>query len=225
MPHWALFELNSLVFKFFWSGKKELVARNVVFHSRENGGFSVVSTEFKVQSLLAQWIKRFASSLNGWVGFMSYWFQFYFNATPLEVFSDPFSFDPDVLPPFYAALLKAWHALGGSGSPSGLVVASSSARPISVESITCKLCYQLLLSLNPCPPHCILKFRLVFPNLNWLSTWRSLSFLPLDRQVIDLNWKIAHGVLYTAERLCSFGYDIPKACFCGFHLESSDHLF
>ena len=49
--------------------------------------------------------------------------------------------------------------------------------------------------------------------------------MPLDRPVIDLNWKVAHGVLYTAERLCSFGYDIPKACFCGFHLESSEHLF
>ena len=156
---------------------------------------------------------------------MTYWFLFYFNASPLEVFSDPFSFDPDVLPPFYAALLKAWRALGGSGSPSGLVVASSTARPISVESITCKLCYQLLLSLNPCRPHCIVKFSQAFPNLDWLSTWQSLFFLPLDRQVIDLNWKIAHGVLYTAERLCSFGYDIPKACFCGFHLESSHHLF
>lgn len=225
MPPWALSELNSLVFKFFWSGKRDLVARNVVFHSHENGGFSVVSTDFKVQSLLVQWIKRFASSPSGWVGLMTFWFTFFFNASPLEVFSDPFNFDPDVLPPFYAALLKAWRALGGSGSPSGLVVASSMTRPIPVESITCKLCYQLLLSLNPCRPHCVVKFRQAFPNLDWLSTWQSLFFLPLDRQVIDLNWKIAHGVLYTAERLCSFGYDIPKACFCGFHLESSDHLF
>ena len=86
LPHWAVSELNSLVFEFFWSGKRELVERNVVIHSRENGGFSVVSTEFKVQSLLVQWIKRFVSSLSGWVGLMSYWFQFYFNAAPLDVF-------------------------------------------------------------------------------------------------------------------------------------------
>ena len=140
-------------------------------------------------------------------------------------FSDPFSFNPDVLPPFYTALLKAWRALGGSGSPSGLVVASSSTSHVPVDSITCKSCYQLLLSLNPCRPHCVAKFRPPFPNLDWLSTWRSLFFLPLDRQVINLNWKVAHGVLYTAERLCSFGYDIPKACFCDFHLETSGHLF
>ena len=186
---------------------------------------SVISTEFKVQSLLVQWIKRFASSSSGWTGLMSYWFQFYFNASPLDVFSDPFSFNPDVLPPFYAALLKAWHAVRGSGSSSGLVVASSSTSPIPVDSVTCKLCYQLLLSLNPCRPDSVTKFRLAFPNLHWLSTWRFLFFLPLGRELIDLNWKIAHGVLYRAERLYSFGYDIPKACFRGFHLETSGHLF
>jgi len=139
--------------------------------------------------------------------------------------SDPFIYDPEVLPPFYTALLKAWRALGGSGSSSGLVVASSTTCPVSVASVTCKFCYQLLLSLNPCHPHCVSKFRLAFPSLDWLSTWQSLFFMPLDRPVKDLNWKVTHGVLYTAERLCSFGYDIPKACFCGFHLESSEHLF
>ena len=209
IPSWALSQLNSLVFNFFWSGKRDLVARKVVFHSRENGGFSVVSTEFKVQSLLVRWIKRFASSPSGWVGLMTYWFLFFFDASPFEVFSDPFGFDPDVLPPFYAALLKAWRVLGGSGSPSGLVVASSTAHPVSVESITCKQCYQVLLSMNPCHPHCVVKFSQPFPSLDWLSTWQSLFFLPLDRQVIDLNSRVAHGVLYTAERLCSFGTIFP----------------
>ena len=99
------------------------------------------------------------------------------------------------------------------------------AHPVSVESITCKQCYQILLPMNPCCPHCVVKFCQAFPNLHWLSTWQSLFFLPLDRQVIDLNWKVARGVFYTAEKLCSFGYDVPKACFWGFHLESSDHLF
>ena len=47
----------------------------------------------------------------------------------------------------------------------------------------------------------------------------------MDRQVIDLSWKVAHGVLYTAERLSSFGYAIPTVCFCGHQLETLDHLF
>ena len=225
MPDWVLSELNSTVFNFFWSGKKDLVARDVVVHPSESGGFSVVSTRFKVQSLLVQWIKRFASSPSGWVNLMAYWFRLYFDATPLEVFSAPSVFVPDLLPPFYAALLKAWRTLQGSGSSSGLVVASLTPRSIPVDVISCKLCYQLLLTLNPCQPHCVSKFRSAFPSLDWSSTWKSLNFLPLDRKVIDLNWKVAHGVLYTAERLCSFGYDVPKACFCGFHIENPGHLF
>lgn len=52
-----------------------------------------------------------------------------------------------------------------------------------------------------------------------------MFFLPLDRQVIDLNWKVAHEFLYTAERLPSFGYNLPTNCFCGYFMESSEHLF
>ena len=49
--------------------------------------------------------------------------------------------------------------------------------------------------------------------------------MPLDRQVIDLNWKVAHGVLYTVEHLTFFGYSLPLECFSGNHLESLEHLF
>lgn len=52
-----------------------------------------------------------------------------------------------------------------------------------------------------------------------------LCFFDIDRQVIDLNWKIAHGVLYTAQRLVSFGLSVPLSCFCGSPLESLEHLF
>lgn len=142
----------------------------------------------------------------------------------LRFFSRPFDFNPDVLPPFYVALLKAWRALWGSASMSGLVVASTSASPLPIDAVSCKACYQLLLSFNLCVPHFVSKFRASY-QVDWPSTWRSLFLLPLDRQVIDLNWKVAHGVLYTADRLISFGYAIPPACFCGFPSETPQHLF
>lgn len=223
MPPWILGELNKLVFNFFRSGKRDLVSRNVMYHSRDLGGFSVVSTEFKVQSLLVQWIKRFASSPSGWVELMSFWFRFFFDASPQEVFSSPHAYNADVLPPFYSALLKAWRAVRGSGSVSGLVVDSSSANPLSVNLVSCKICYQLLLSFNPCVPHCVTKFQASY-QIDWPSTWRSLFFLPLDRQVIDFGWKVAHGVPYTADRLISFGYAVPSACFCGYPSETLSHL-
>ena len=90
---------------------------------------------------------------------------------------------------------------------------------VPVCSMSTKPCYLFLLSERLTDPHCVEKFAPAFDVLYCPSTWRSLSYFDLDRQVIDLNWKIAHGVLYTAERLSSFGLSIPPSvflwCSCG----------
>ena len=67
MPNWVLVELNSLSYKFFWSGKRDLVARAVVYQPTDHGGFSVVNVDFKASAFLVQWVKRFVSSPNSWV--------------------------------------------------------------------------------------------------------------------------------------------------------------
>ena len=91
--------------------------------------------------------------------------------------------------------------------------------------MTTKLFYLYLLSENVVQPHCVMKFPSTFGVLHWSTTWRSLSFFDLDRQVIDLDWKIAHGVLHTAQRLVSFGLPVPLSCFCNSPVESLEHLF
>lgn len=130
------------------------------------------------------------------------------------------------LPPFYSSLFAAWDALRDSSVSSDLVIGSGLVGgPTPVISVTCKIAYQLLLSFNLEQPHCILKFASSFGALDWPTTWKSLQFMPLDRQVRDLSWKVAHGVLYTADRLISFGYHYAPSCFCGYHLECAEHLF
>ena len=226
MPPWVLLELNKIVFNFFWSGKRDLVACSVLYHPFDAGGFSVVSIQFKVYSLLVQWVKRLAVCPNGWVYLLTFWFRDRLDASPLDVFSRPDLFPPVGLPPFYSSLLRAWTVLRGSVVSSSLVLGTGVVGgPFPVDSISCKFCYRLLLQLNPAQPHCILKFAPSFGVLDWSTTWKSLHFMPLDRQVWDLNWKIAHGVLYTAERLISFGYQYQSSCFCGYHMESLEHLF
>ena len=132
----------------------------------------------------------------------------------------------DILPPFFRACLDAWVALGGSSSSDGLVVGSGpGGGPLPVASLSSKSCYKLLLGLNPPRPHCVEKFLPCFGRWDWRYTWRSLHYLPIDRRVIDLNWKVAHGVLYTAERLASFGYPFQLSCFCGSQPEDLGHLF
>jgi len=159
---------------------------------------------------------------------MSFWFQSSFAATPFDVFSAPYSFRVAELPPFYKSLVVAWRELDGAFSASKSSFVFGATDPhfcVPVASMTTKSCYLYLLSERVTDPHCVVKFAPSFGSLYWPTTWRSLSFFDLDRKVIDLNWKVAHGVLYTAERLFSCGLPVPLSCFCGAPVESLTHLF
>ena len=54
MPWWVLPELSSLLFKFFWAGKRDLVRLDVLVKNKESGGFSVMLIAFKVDALMVQ---------------------------------------------------------------------------------------------------------------------------------------------------------------------------
>jgi len=49
--------------------------------------------------------------------------------------------------------------------------------------------------------------------------------MPLDRKPIELFWNVARGVLYTAQRLVSFGLNLPQDCLCGQSDETLENLF
>ena len=228
MPSWVHFELCKLVFDFFWKGKRELVSCSVVVQPPCSGGFMVVDVRLKVWSLVVQWVRRLVSSPSGWSCFLSYWCRSYYDVTPLEFFSHPAIFPSQVLPPFYSSLLAAWREVGGSFSVrrASLVMASLSPHHFAeVETITAKSAYLYLLFEHLSAPHCEVKCFPVYGSLYWPATWRGLFLFDLDRPVIDLSWKIAHGVLYTADRLVSFGYDVDSSCLCGLALECPSHLF
>ena len=171
MPPWVCKELNRIIFNFFWSGKRDLVARNVVVQPPDLGDFSVVSIRLKVYSLLTQWVKRLLVSPNGWTYLLKYWLLDRFSATPFEVFASTFDYAVERLPSFYSALFTAWCTLQGSSDSSELMVGTgASSGPMSVTSISCKISYQLLLSLHEVQPHCVLKFAPSFSALDWSTT-------------------------------------------------------
>ena len=72
-----------LFFKFFWAGKRDLVARRVVVQPRSLGGFAVVDFFSKVSALHVQWVRRFLVSPSSWVSFMVFCFFFLSLALPL----------------------------------------------------------------------------------------------------------------------------------------------
>ena len=220
MPDWVAIELNTLVFSFFWSGKRDLVARDVVHHSTLQGGFGVVSVRYKVHELLAQWVRRYTTAPNAWAHMMTFWLFDRFGVDPQTVLATPslFLLEASDLPAFYRALLRAWTAPHSSLSPAGLIVGSADTRLLRADSLTCKSCY-------PAQPHCEVKFRSNYGDLDWDSTWKTLFFMPLEGKPIDLCWKVAHGVLYTAHRLVPFGLNVPPDSLCGHSDETLEHFF
>ena len=158
---------------------------------------------------------------------MTFWLYDRFGVDPQTVLATPsfFLLVASGLPAFFHALLRAWTALHGSLSQAGLIVGSADTTLLRADSLTCKSCYQLFLSLNPAQPHCMVKFRSNYGDLHWDSTWKTLFFMPLDRKPIDLCWKVAHGVFYTAHGLVSFGLNVPPDCLCGQSDETLENLF
>ena len=143
------------------------------------------------------------------------------------VLARPHSFNHSVLPAFYSSLLLAWRSLDGSFDDklSSLVFASRDphARRV-VTDLSSKIAYLFLLDENYAVPHCVEKFRPTFGALYWPSTWRQLHFANFHLSVLDFTWKVAHGVVLTAQRLISFGLHVSQHCFCGPVLESVSHL-
>jgi len=131
-----------------------------------------------VYALLVQWIRRFLSSSGAWVSLLTFWFFDRFGVGPYDVLSDPVRSSPGVLSPFYCSLLQAWQGLGGSRFQNALVVGSLTNSPLTASSFSCKSCYELLLCLNPCQPHCVTKFLPSFGHLDWPVIWRQLFPLP-----------------------------------------------
>lgn len=224
VPEWVIAEINKLIFNFFWNGKRDLVACKVVVQPTCSGGFGMVDVRSKISALHVQWVRRLVTSPSSWYLFLCHLCSVHFGVTPIAVLSAPFHFSPRSLPPFYAALLTAWRSCSGHFSTSSLGVGSGIAFQPAL-SFSARSVYRLLLFDLVSTPHCFWKFLLRFGPLYWPVTWRQLFFFSIDRPVIDLCWKVAHGVVYTAERLISFGLNVPAPCFCGHQLESLEHLF
>lgn len=155
-----------------------------------------------------------------------YWLLDRYDLTIPIAFPGSVEVDCELLPPFYCALSQAWTALQGSLSPTaGFSFGSPPVGgPFPILNASCKSCYITLVQSTSVQPHCVVKFNPLYGPLDWVSIWTSLFLMRLDRKVIDLSWKVARGVLDTAERLHSFGYTVPQSCFCCFPLESLDHL-
>ena len=186
MPRWVINEINSLVFKFFWSGKLDLVTHHVVVQPFSHGGFSVVDFLCKCRALHVQWVRWFSVSPSSWVSFLTYWCDTLLAVPPHMVFCYSFSFGVSSMPPFYRSLFMAWRACDGTSMSSSLSIGLG-IDFCPVDSITTKLAYLHLVSDCARPLYCEKKFFPTFGLLYWPATWRQLFFFRLIARLLISN--------------------------------------
>ena len=132
-----------------------------------------------------------------------------------------------LLPPFYQHLVRAWSQFDGGLAEGYLALDSSTATPRPLSQLNTHSTYVIGRRRITPEPHCVAKFLPLYGPLHWPQTWEQIHITSLDRAVVDLNWKITHGVLYTASRLVHrFGMaNINPQCHCRADKESLEHLF
>ena len=226
VPEWVVSSVSRLCWDFLWRGKTPLVARSTCVQPRGKGGLFFPHFEYRVSAFHGCWVRRFLFDSGAkWKLFFSHWLQ---RCLPPGIgdiaLFDLGCLDLSFFPPFYQSILQAWRRLGGCGNPrDNSYTVYRSDHPAS--DMTVKASYAFLLEQSLATPHCVEKWRPTYGTLYWESTWSQLSFSNFQRNAVDLSWKIAHGVLYTVDRLASFGYSGLKDCFCGQAGESLEHLF
>ena len=227
---WAEKRINKAIWSFFWSGKRDLVAQTTVTLPKSQGGFGVINFALKAESFILQWLKRFfAPSVSKWKSFFTFFVSSTFNLKPRAALlsSQPRHLTV-TLPTFYQLLFKVWRALDGGEVTGGVLsILAFSDAPIPLEQLSSRNTYNALRSRSYKQPHCVDKFLTTYRPLHWRQTWSQLHICNLDRKVIDLNWQIAHGILYTGARLAHrFRMaHVDSLCFCKAGDETLEHLF
>ncbi len=131
------------------------------------------------------------------------------------------------LPAFYPIIFRVWQSLDGGLTGNQLFIATSSASPLAVEHLSSRNVYQMSQNNLNRQPHCIVKFASQYRPLYWPQTQSQLPLCLFDRLIIDLNWQIAHGVLYTGSWLGTrFNIaNLDTHCFSRVDEEMLEHLF
>ena len=215
---WAIKHIKKGIWGFFWSGRKELFALCTVCLPKAQGGFCVVDFELKAKAFCLQWVKRyFPLTPAKWKAFFSSSCLLCLSVTPVQALSED-NFPRvliDLLPPYYQQLFRAWFQFdrGAVNSISPLHIICQ-ASPSRRNNCSFNVCHRRRL-ITP-DPHCVGKFLPIYGTLHCPETWDQIHMTTLDHAMVDVNWKIAHGVLYTASRLVNcFGMaNIDPQCHC-----------
>ena len=94
-------------------------------------------------------------------------------------------------------MIRAWLQFDGGAVDGILSLDVSSPKPQTLVELNSHSTYVIGRRLVTQETYCISKFLPAYGPLYWPQTWSQVHLTSLDRLVVDVNWKIAHGVLYS----------------------------
>ena len=161
IPEWAKKRITKATWVFFWSGRRDLVARRTVCLPKGQGGFGVIDFDLKAKAFAIQWIRRyFARTPAKWKAFFSFFCMSCLSVTPVEVFSTS-TFPRNLialLPPFYQHIVRAWSQFAGGAVAGILSLDVNSTTPRPLVELNSHSTYVIGRRLITPQPHCIGKF-------------------------------------------------------------------
>ena len=112
LPPWAVTELETEIYNFFWDYKKPLTTRDIIALPLAEGGFNVHRLQTKLYALRLNTLRRLISPEPAhWKHFMTYFLRL--NSLKLGIHTLTLAYKPQDIdpttPPYHRELLIAWH--------------------------------------------------------------------------------------------------------------------
>ena len=192
----------------------ELVNRNTCYFSKDKGGISLVDVRMKIASIqMCQISKIIYNKTLSWTAFGDFWL-----GIQLKKFSD-YDFSNSIphciedKPNYYDSLSKVLNFICNLDSD---IIPAKNAR--------CRSFYLKLLNVFMEKNELVVVQK--FKDIDFTKVFLNVSNRTIDPLIVNVSYKLAHGVLPVADRLNSFGINIDKLCtFCKKENETMPHLF
>lgn len=188
VPDYVVSKVEKMSFNFLWSGKTELVARKVLVLNKEEGGLGLDDFSIKLQALLVKPILRICAVTPH---VPCYYLIRYFIAKPLRSF----------FPELWCNSKPNGDECSGSLQVGCKIIKKLclSVDGLSLGSFTTKFVAGQL-GGEGVTPSIVRKF----PSRPWVSIWKSVFAPLLESKLVDFQWRLAHSVLVTGEKVRSW---------------------
>ncbi len=221
IPRDILSRINTIIFKFLWSGKNELVRRETVFQPISNGGLFLVNMQIKSQALLLNSLSKITdkNATAKWVFLARYWI-----GRSLSKYATLWSFlrsnlVPNSLyrPPIYDSLLSLVNRF------------RNRTDSMIKDNFTARNNHLLILKHQTVEPRSQDLWRVLTGNkaITWQTVWNtSLSTTLSIGCENNVAWKLSHWFLKNLNYTGGWGCRTHGKCKCCENLqETIEHTF